>query len=1058
MQIQSSIFAEYLKIVSQSSPLFARETFMDLDVDDLEAAFIPADWIGKKKKYSEDLPASVIAAKNAVFSCPTSATEIAIADKNLPVLKFVDIKLPRVSSELVYGQSALWFSKDEPASDITFLRERNIPPPRVLYQLRRKSGQAWLDGAKSISDPRYNDGQDRFPLYVLTLWTEMSQMVEEQGAWKRSVEWLRMQREKCKDELTRDIIDEAGKALKTMARDAPLTYGRQSVSTIDLREFLGTVWLKTNNIDIMMEDLADRVASDPGVAGKVIVAPLAFANAVLAARKGEYTREKARLLHRYECEVKEHKKERIVFPANVANCHWIAGVIDFRHKTISFGDSMSEWVAPEERLVGGLMRWLQMQFGGGFSCEYDGLEHGNQQDNFSCGVVMENTCQRAIFPNTPLWIPRLAVRARLEHFLKYASTQVERVESKTAETVFRPAQKENEVLCEHPAFGARVGRGDHNFEDNTQSLAHGRRVRITDLLNPQDDAISIQSSESSSSRGSVVLLGKAAWSDDEASSTGGDGGGGGSDGGGGGGSDGGGGGGGGGGGDVDVDWDAGGDGYTTGGFESSERASASSLLADEFASSGDDFGPANTSSEGFSVAGDVESMGAEGEDTDSVMDLDPPPISDRPPSPVPPQTSLLGLFKGSKQTKPEKFAPPPPPKKRGRPKVDDSESESSRVPTKKKLKKERPPTPPPSPPNVGISKSSKAARELMRKLKAGVLHLEPSHPKRWQDFKDACLELDPEAEFMGDTDIQEMRRIRHSACGTKVTGRIPYEVLRFRSHCNKECPIIHKDAGMSTLKKIIKSATAGLKLSKLGRSRTTSPEPDKPCSGVTDDDIPNVQRYLRRTSAPGGGSRSVFKIAMENFKKPFIKLSSGRQEEVRDRQYHEQKWRNDHARLRVFSTSCDKTVPARKPRTLPCPPCTSLLNNRAFKRALKKQGPSHPDNYIFTNHLFRNPILGELYGRCAGLREIIEHPDAKNTPCIRYAQGVLAGKYKNEVFNGLVEAMVTKTDREERGVGMQNFKYAPAYDEFCNIIRINSPAAYRAFQEHLPSRSERSFR
>ncbi|KAJ7844580.1 hypothetical protein B0H14DRAFT_2192547, partial [Mycena olivaceomarginata] len=54
--------------------------------------------------------------------------------------------------------------------------------------------------------------------------------------------------------------------------------------------------------------------------------------------------------------------------------------------------------------------------------------------------------------------------------------------------------------------------------------------------------------------------------------------------------------------------------------------------------------------------------------------------------------------------------------------------------------------------------------------------------------------------------------------------------------------------------------------------------------------------------------------------------------------------------------------------------------------------------------------------------------------------------------------MVTKADKEERGVGMQNFKYAPAYDEFCNVLRINSPAAYRAFQEHLPGRSERSFR
>ncbi|KAK6984308.1 hypothetical protein R3P38DRAFT_2576116 [Favolaschia claudopus] len=183
---------------------------MDLDVEDLEAAFVPADWIGKRKKYSEDLPASVIAAKNAVFSCPTSATEIVIADRNVPVLKFVEMVLPHVSSELVYGESGMWFSDDEPTSDIAVLRSRNIPPRRVLDELARKSGQAWLNGARSVSDPRYNDGGDRFPLYALALWTEMSKMIEEQRSWKRSIEWLAKQREKCQDDLTKEIIDKYG--------------------------------------------------------------------------------------------------------------------------------------------------------------------------------------------------------------------------------------------------------------------------------------------------------------------------------------------------------------------------------------------------------------------------------------------------------------------------------------------------------------------------------------------------------------------------------------------------------------------------------------------------------------------------------------------------------------------------------------------------------------------------------------------------------------------------------------------------------------------------------
>jgi hypothetical protein len=84
--------------------------------------------------------------------------------------------------------------------------------------------------------------------------------------------------------------------------------------------------------------------------------------------------------------------------------------------------------------------------------------------------------------------------------------------------------------------------------------------------------------------------------------------------------------------------------------------------------------------------------------------------------------------------------------------------------------------------------------------------------------------------------------------------------------------------------------------------------------------------------------------------------------------------------------------------------------------------------------------------------------DARTTPCVWYAQGVLSGKYDNKVFDGLIEAAVTKHDCEERGVGMQNFHFAPAWDELCHILKIHSPRAYESLSNHLPMRSIRSFR
>ncbi|KAJ7612961.1 hypothetical protein B0H17DRAFT_1220880 [Mycena rosella] len=119
----------------------------------------------------------------------------------------------------------------------------------------------------------------------------------------------------------------------------PLTYDRGTTSTLDLQDFWGAVWLRSTNIDIMMEDLAARVASDPDLGDKVIIAPLAFSEGINTVANGEYSKHRTLLLHRYERDVKENKKERTIFGGNVGSSHWVGGTIDFIQKTIEFGDS-----------------------------------------------------------------------------------------------------------------------------------------------------------------------------------------------------------------------------------------------------------------------------------------------------------------------------------------------------------------------------------------------------------------------------------------------------------------------------------------------------------------------------------------------------------------------------------------------------------------------------------------------------------------------------------------------------------------------------------------------
>jgi len=77
---------------------------------------------------------------------------------------------------------------------------------------------------------------------------------------------------------------------------------------------------------------------------------------------------------------------------------------------------------------------------------------------------------------------------------------------------------------------------------------------------------------------------------------------------------------------------------------------------------------------------------------------------------------------------------------------------------------------------------------------------------------------------------------------------------------------------------------------------------------------------------------------------------------------------------------------------------------------------------------------------------------------VRYAIAVLNGKFKDrKVFTQLVDAMVNMQDREERGVGLQNFSHAPELDEFAHMCAITSPEAYHMLRREFPLRTIRGF-
>jgi DNA gyrase/topoisomerase IV subunit A len=238
--------------------------------------------------------------------------------------------------------------------------------------------------------------------------------------------------------------------------------------------------------------------------------------------------------------------------------------------------------------------------------------------------------------------------------------------------------------------------------------------------------------------------------------------------------------------------------------------------------------------------------------------------------------------------------------------------------------------------------------------------------------------------------------------------------------------------------------------------------------------------YLDRSSTRGGGSRSIVNIANDLFGQTYHTLSDDQKDLVLETQRTEHTWMNDLEKGRIFSLKCTKITSGTKDGTpSPCLNCLMLLKSDERLRYVLKKPVPHEKNFKFINFRFRNRKAGLQYARIKGFDKLLEEAvshysilfqhklnqlncsqNAENvSPFVKFAQGALEGKYDSDkVFLGLIQAMVEKVDRTERGVGMQNFAYAPAWDEFTHIVALHSPRAYQFLTKHFQARTLKSFR
>jgi hypothetical protein len=310
------------------------------EVIDVEApipVFNAKFWIGSRKKYPEisEIPPEVSAACKSILSVPQHVKQD-LPKPQLSVIQFIRQDLPPQSTAIDTKKISQWFSKLAPSHNVASLMTRPIPPPNVLNDLDKAFGQQWFDGAQSICDPRYNNGTEYVPLWILTLWKDLSRMVSMQSTWRKSEAWLNREAQRGGEEA--ESMKKATMLLSAIGWDAPIHALGSSTTTAEFSKLLRAEWISDELMNMMMEDLSFQARTNPTTLPDIKIGTVPLLQAIVrVAQSKNYMKQSAPLLYRYECAVQSSECSQLYLPAHVHGNHWVAIKVDFKKQEVSFG-------------------------------------------------------------------------------------------------------------------------------------------------------------------------------------------------------------------------------------------------------------------------------------------------------------------------------------------------------------------------------------------------------------------------------------------------------------------------------------------------------------------------------------------------------------------------------------------------------------------------------------------------------------------------------------------------------------------------------------------------
>ncbi|KAJ7211723.1 hypothetical protein GGX14DRAFT_394042 [Mycena pura] len=289
---------------------------------------------------------------------------------------------------------------------------------------------------------------------------------------------------------------------------------------------------------------------------------------------------------------------------------------------------------------------------------------------------------------------------------------------------------------------------------------------------------------------------------------------------------------------------------------------------------------------------------------------------------------------------------------------------------------------------IGISHAATKARELRNEVKSGAF--QASDTKTANFRRKITSEWDSNAEFE-----ETCKRVRCSMCSGWVEMKEPYNIARFKDHCNKRMQGCTRAAPpepvkkpKTTLDRFLTAAPPAKPVNKKLKVSKVLKTVNRPCPGLSAAYNPQCGVYLERSGAAGGGARAFGKYVKDIFgDKKTAELTKTEKELAYAAQHHDQTWRNDYApgimaSFAVGTNACLKTVqvdPHSSALPQPCTSCLLLFTSKSYQAVINKPLPEN-GNFKFTPKRSQNEHLGMQFARYKGLEQLFAEVAIRFSP------------------------------------------------------------------------------